>query len=449
MKKINNLFIAITAIICFESCEKELSHVPSIPTYFSIENYAIITDTVVQLYAYGSETEDNSSIYYHYYIGTSKDSFERVDGIYRKPINIDSIDRVTAKVHLLPYTQYYWYVRTSTEKDGGYGEPSEIYTFYCVPNIEVKIDNGDDKWASVLRFKNLPTDKIKGGTAVITPDHSGYELDAITLSEGQDSCYLELSQEKACVHGYDDEHGIVYQPVIYTFDVELIFRIGDKDISSHVSAENIVLNKKLFVCDSEFNVYRVVKIGNQTWLADDFRATSYIDVKGNRVQLKEGKDYFVSTLESGAKGILYDTEIMGNDNIFGQIKGYRLFDTNDWNELLDYYNPKGNNNLTYEENCNIMDCLISSYDWKENNSPEYIRLFNSKPFGIIGYHSNGWNNENGWDKKYENVAEYQGSYAISYNDGYYVEGKYNVYTEYIRWTYSEYRRCTSARHIKK
>lgn len=420
-------FTAISAIVCLASCdEEELSKIPTVPTSFSIADGEIINNTVVTLDAGGSKVENGAPIKYSHYLGTSKDNLKEVE----------------TNVKLTPYTQYYWY--TVARTDDGEETPSEIRTFYCVPDnkVEVEQDCGNGKWASVLRFKNLPVDKLVGGKVTITPDHNGYEMDPIVLSAGQDSCYVESSQLKTCVHGFDDEHGILYQPVIYTFDAELIIRVGDKDIPKRVSAENIFLNKDLFVCDSEFNVYRVVKIGNQTWLADDLRATSYIDANGEFVQLKEGKDYFVSTLASGAKGILYDVYM--NDMEFflhKKIKGYRTFGLEEWKTLLNFYNPKGDNrHPSYEENCYILDCLTSQYDWAEKNTTsELVGLFNAKPFGEI------WVNKDNGDISHWDKGTSFGGVKISYDE--YTNRNYDIYTQYI-WNHTKYTLYTSIRLIK-
>ncbi|MCQ2227840.1 MAG: hypothetical protein MJZ01_08040 [Bacteroidales bacterium] len=432
MSVLKYYFTAISAVVCLASCDdEELSKIPTVPTSFSIADGEIINNTVVTLDADGSKVGNGAPIRYSYYLGTSKDNLEEVE----------------TNVKLTPYTQYFWYVVART--DDGEETPSKIRTFYCVPDNKVKVerDCGNGKWASVLRFKNLPVDKLAGGKVTITPDHNGYEMDPIVLSAGQDSCYVESSQLKTCVHGFDDEHGILYQPVIYTFDAELIIRVGDKDIPKRVSAENIFLNKDLFVCDSEFNVYRVVKIGNQTWLADDFRATSYVDFNGEIVQLKEGRDYFVSTLASGAKGILYDVWMRDYiPDLINQIKGYRLFDTKDWETLLDFYNPKGDDrHLSYEENCYILDCLTSQYDWAEKNTTsELMGLFNAKPFGWVTL-----NEINGDIGRWHNgdAACYYYGTIISYDD-IYNNDRRDVYTTYNFIRTQDDDVCQSLRFIK-
>lgn len=272
----------------FQWLQGRASQIPTVPTTFSLEDGAVVEELNVELSASGSTVEDNGlNVSYVYYIGKSADALEKT----------------STEVTLDPYTQYFWCAQAKTE--AGKGEKTEVRTFYCVPPIELTSDNGDGEWAAVIRWEK--NDKIKSVTISATPDHAGYNLESQTVDECQDSCYFKTTtpQNNAYTHPFDDKNGVYYEPVIYTFNVEAKVQVGDKLCTALGSINEILLNKQLHVRDHEFNVYRVVTHGNQTWLADDLRATSYINEKGEVVKLEEGKDFAYSTLKSGAKGVLY------------------------------------------------------------------------------------------------------------------------------------------------
>lgn len=308
-------YLTLSLILAAAGCkedEYEPSQIPTIPTKFSLEDGAEITDLTVTLNANGSTVEDeNLNVSYVYYIGTSPDEL------------VETPEEVT----LEPFTQYFWRAQAKTR--GGEGEMTETRTFYCIPDtLLLTSNNGYGDWAAVIHWDNA--DKFKSVTITATPDHEGYALESQTIESGVDSCYFRSTkpEDDAYTHWWDEAKGIYYEPVIYTFNVEAIAQVGDKSFTFNSSIKEIILDNEYEVRDHEFNVYRVQRIGSQTWLADDLRVTTYLD--GSPIPCD------TATLESGATGILYDSDYIKKlTDVLP--KGYHLSTNEDWLELESYY----------------------------------------------------------------------------------------------------------------
>lgn len=397
-KQFNNFWLAAAAValVSVPGCKEDKpSTVPTQPTTINIENGAEISETEVTLSVSGSTVEDEDChINYNYYIGTSQDNLAKTD-----PQNIK----------LTPYTQYFWYAKAKTETDES--EPTEIRTFYCVPPFEIETDNGDGEWAAVLRFKGLSN--IKGGKVTLTPDKQGYNYQKeIEIPAGQDSCYIKMGNEHnptnaAFTHLYDDEHGITYEPIIYTFNATIDVQVGDKSIAVSKEAKEIILEKNSYTHDHEFNVYRLVRIGNTTWMADDLRAKSIV-YNGQTIDIDNSgfyTNYNIDTLSTGAIGVSY--LINGEQQIESTIertlhylkyalpKGFRHPTLSDWFELLKYYGLE--TTTIYTEYGSLMPAGYSSTDFYETDELQtrkrdafqgeelQLRGRMSSPFGWIIY----------------------------------------------------------------
>ena len=78
------------------------------------------------------------------------------------------------------------------------------------------------------------------------------------------------------IQDYDDEVGQYYEPIIYQFKLTADVQVGDTTFSiASNEIDEILLDGDKYVRDHEFNVYRIVKIGEQVWMADDLRCTTY------------------------------------------------------------------------------------------------------------------------------------------------------------------------------
>ena len=338
------LYLAFAVMLAASGCKEDEgpSQIPTVPTTFSIEDGAEITDTTITLKVSGSTVEDEVlKVSYVYYIGTKADELEETP----------------AEVTLEPYTQYFWCAQAETE--AGESEMTEIRTFYCVPNLlTLTSDNGDGEWAAIIRWNNA--DKFKSVTISATPDHEGYTLESQTIEGGVDSCYFKTTklEDDAYTHAWDDAKGVYYEPVIYTFNVEAKAQVGDKTFTFTSSIKEILLDKQSCVRDHEFNVYRVQKIGTQTWLADDLRVRTKLN--GEKLHCES------IVLKSGATGILYytgySTEQFFVSTPLNELqdvlpKGYHISTHEDWLKLESFYGVEA------DDYTNISGC-----------PPEYFRM---------------------------------------------------------------------------
>ena len=341
------MYLAFAVMLAASGCKEDEDEptpnpIPTVPTTFGLENGAEITDTTITLNASGSTVEDeNLKVSYVYYIGTKADDLEETP----------------AEVTLEPYTQYFWCAQAETE--AGESEMTEIRTFYCVPNLlTLTSDNGDGEWAAIIRWNNA--DKFKSVTISATPDHEGYTLESQTIEGGVDSCYFKTTklEDDAYTHAWDDAKGVYYEPVIYTFNVEAKAQVGDKTFTFTSSIKEILLDKQSCVRDHEFNVYRVQRIGTQTWLADDLRVRTKLN--GEKLHCES------IVLKSGATGILYytgySTEQFFVSTPLNELqdvlpKGYHISTHEDWLKLESFYGVEA------DDYTNIRGC-----------PPEYFRM---------------------------------------------------------------------------
>lgn len=342
--------------LALTSCIEQVAidPVPTKPTITTIYNGYITRDTTITLNIDGSTVNDDATIEYEYYFSSDNSNFEKIN-----PEN----------VKLKPYTQYWWYAVPSSYFEGellATGEKSDTRKLYCIPPSPIETDNGDGEWAAVLDFKKVKG--LVGGKVTAKSDKYEYEIE---LSSGQDKCKLEgkninSPENNAYKHWWDDAKGIYYEPIIYTFKVDLNIKVGDTVATCTDYAKEIILDKSSLVRDHEFNVYRVVKIGNRQWLADDLRTKSFI-YKGDTIKLDdvELRVYdnkkcalydTVKLSESGSIGITYcvgdywqeKVSFRGKRNGYQEMKmqdyisllapkGFHISNNSDWDDLEKYY----------------------------------------------------------------------------------------------------------------
>ena len=391
------ILMALVAAVCATGCKEDEVLLPT-KLSGALADGAVVEDLTVYL----SASVSSPDISYDYYIGKTEDALES-SGSW---------------VKLEPYTQYFWYAQAAGPS--GHYDKTEVRTFYCVPPISVTTDNGDGEYAAVIKWNN--GDKFKSVTVSAKANHDGYELEPQTITNGVDSCVFGLKRDSsdptknnAFAQYWDDEHGIYAEPVVYDFTVEATTQVGDKTFTLKNNAKECILDKQFVVRDHEYNVYRVVKIGNQTWLADDLRAKSYIDEKGDVVELKEGEDYVYSTLESGSIGVLYDVNRLywlfdntSRPDLRGRALpvGYGIPTDEDFLTLEKYYglaerpkkerytdrlsgllwfvvdpvtNPEYNE--YYEDEVDVLSQMAGSHDWGFKTAKS---TFNAKPYGVYG-----------------------------------------------------------------
>lgn len=353
------LSVSVFSLVLTSCIEQvAIDPVPTKPTTTTFYDGFVTRDTVITLNIGGSTVNDDASIVYEYYFSSDGSDFEVIN-----PEN----------VRLKPYTQYWWYVvPISHFKDEllAEGEKSDTRKLYCVPPFPIETDNGDGEWAAFLDFKKVKN--VVGGKVTAISDKYEYEIE---LSEGQDKCKLEgknvnSPENNAYKHWWDDANGVEYEPIIYTFKVDLDLKVGDTIVTCTNYAKEIILDKSSLVRDHEFNVYRVVKIGNRQWLADDLRTKSFI-YKGDTIKLddivfndvyngKQPAPYKTIELpESGSKGITYCVgdywgEFVWINGRYEELraqelisllapKGYHISNNADWEDLERYYGVESPN----------------------------------------------------------------------------------------------------------
>ena len=375
---------------------------------FILEDGTVFTD--IENYRdakfYSIEGKNYSS--YDIYMGTSPDSCQKTI--------IDDIK---------PFTKYYWYVVAHEPNKYDNTVQSEIRTFYYVTPPQItEIHNVEGDWAAIVKWGQ--SDYMKASKLTLTPDKEcKYDNTPIDLSAMADSCYISAggefntdNQKYTVYHQWwDDSKAQYYEPVIYGFNV-----IYEGEIDGHSfsvasdTAKYIFLDRAKYAADNYFNVYRMGRIGNRTWLLEDLRGIP------NR--------YIIPTLTSplGFKACAYSSSFYNNNESFGIIpEGFHLATDDDWQDLeytygvektdcsnyakanifdemnikmsmewaiscggtfLENYNKELTDTIKYVgKNKGIFKTLISEKEWITNDSLQNIiegsNGFNARPYGTI------------------------------------------------------------------
>lgn len=304
MNKLEKIILgSITIAIAFAACEKEeavLSGIPSEPTGFYPENGAIIPGVSVQLNATGSSAENDSEVYYEYYVSTDKENL--LEETSRNLTN------------LIPGTQYFWRVIPFTavrSSDGEgtnlFGETSEVFTFYTLPSpLEgLESDNGENETQVILRWE----EPANCNQVEITFSPASTDVaQPIIVPAGQDSCII-----KDLLDYSSDTQAFIK----YTFTVKASVQVGDKEMEIDAQIDEIPLNKTKNVRDADFNVYTCLQIGNQIWLRENLRTTRLND----GTELVEGVQYIVGS-SSDIYGVYYAKQVLFDD-LFNTQPGWR------------------------------------------------------------------------------------------------------------------------------
>jgi len=135
------------------------------------------------------------------------------------------------------------------------------------------------------------------------------------------------------------------------------------------------------VKDLNGNVYKTIEIGNQTWMAENLRSTSYqngdplVDLSAKddwTNSMKSGYCYYNDTLNS--YGLVYKYNVIyDNRNVCP--KGWRIPSSNDFKILSDYFGGKKKDS---DELANV----------RLNSSAEWIDTFYSKLYGLRSSNGN-------------------------------------------------------------
>ena len=437
---LRNSIALLLAIFVFNSCkekEDEPFRFPTDQVELILEDGAIVGSEIQSSNFYKTTLPGGKSVKIFY--GNSADNI-----IWELAAGVKSID---------PYTKYYWHAAVYDIATKEYSEFSETRAFYSIGtlSLEYETDNGETENAIMVRWKNFGHSRFSNMKVQMTPTKDcGFAGKIFDVPAGQDSFYIKWSDNTEMpylINDYDDEKGQDYEPVIYKIQLTADIQIEDKTfpVKSSNGIREIFLNKSTHVRDHEFNVYRVVKIGNRQWLADDLRTKSFI-YKGDTIKLddiefdqvydsEQPAPYkTIKLTESGSTGITYcvgdywGERIRINGlydglNAKGLIsllapKGYHISNNADWEDLERYYGvespeiaelkygyfPRGyvaeecfedirENYVQYFQggDVELRRRLSSNTDWiyydpNETPNADYIQsAFNAKPFAGKGY----------------------------------------------------------------
>lgn len=246
---------------------------------------------------------------------------------------------------------------------------------------------------------------------LITSYDTVYSKNAMTFPANVDSCYIaqggtrERPDYPAYIYRYwkDGKTIMHYDPVIYDFCFDVAVPVGESTISVKDTIRGILMDKQNCVCDYEFNIYRIAKIGNKVWTLDDYRGSTRNKITSEIL----GKYWLIDFY--GYNEYLYNPLYTGYGNIVNDgkkaryIKGYHEADEEDWKDLIAYFGmnaktdtlrwDKGicqkleNADTTlshYFSNGGAVQELFSAYGWTDSNGnliETYQGVFNAIPKG--------------------------------------------------------------------
>ena len=193
-------------------------------------------------------------------------------------------------------------------------------SFYYVTAPKITVHNVEGDWAAVVTWKH--NDLFKDATITLTPDKDcEYDKTPITVPAAQDSCYIsagsEFSKKYAVYHQWwDDSKAQYYEPVIYDFTATFSGEIdGIPYTVATEPVKYIFLDRAVYAADKQFNVYRMGRIGNRTWLLEDLR----------------GNSKRMATSPLGFKACFYGYYSYNDENIIPE--GCHLASDDDWQDL--------------------------------------------------------------------------------------------------------------------
>jgi len=327
----------------------------------------------------------------------------------------NNMTRLTEQGYALePFTLYYIKYKPYFVygKDTTFNEEKTV-KIYATPraNLELKdVDYGIGEpalnihWGLLTENGNniVEKDCYEGKVSSVkvymtTDDVVAYNREPIEFSTNTDSCYITQggTYEKPDFPAYiikywkDGKKIIRYLSVKYDIKVEVAIKVGDKDFVYTGSIKNILMDKQQFVCDVEFDIYRIAKIGNQTWTIDNTYPI-----------FDEKKEHQPPTLSAfyGETEVFYSFK--GIRSV--AIPGYKMAEEKDWDELLAYYGIKMPQEIIGREIDKLLakdtsmqkyfttegnwDYLLSEFGWKDDDGND-LRIesgvFNALPTGII------------------------------------------------------------------
>lgn len=325
----------------------------------------------------------------------------------------DNMTKLTDQDYTLaPFSQYY-VTYTPYFKNGDniiYGEEKTVKINAIPPGkyFEARLNYGDGEsaanihWKVMYQYDGEETYKrydgpVKFVSVTLSSDENvQYKKEPIEFPAETDSCYIsESSDVPAYTYRYwkDGKAVMRYFPIVYNFNVKVTIPIGeDGYYNFHETLKGILLDKQRFICDKDYNLYRIAKIGDQIWTID------------NAISLKK--------IDKDASYTVATSNFYGGDEFFfrdwnwiSPISGYHQAYDKNWDELFSYYNiempqekiPYNDEEIEkllahdpsmqkYFSTSKNWDSLLSEIGWQDGNDNSLALksgVFNVMPTGIV------------------------------------------------------------------
>ncbi len=412
MKKLN-LLTAILLVLIVSSCEKdETKPIPTAPKLLEPADGSVAGPDTVAFKWEKSPSLGGDEIFYILYISDDSLNWHSDQNLNKTTLTTPS--NFASDFTLMTEKKYYWKVYASKSKDRDYdydapGVFSEVFHFYTAPKgVEELLDTTGHDFVNLYWKEPEGTELVE---VTFEPEVSGI-AQPIKVSAGIG---------KAKIKGL--EYG-----TLYTFYVKAYNRKGHGSLNDTIKAMPLMPDE---VYDANLNIYTTTKIGNQTWMRENLRATKFQDgtpIKEFYIGSKSDKygyyyniteilDYayynnIVETLEYPVKNICpcgyhipTDEEFKELERFLGMSEedldtlaynvyrgdeetvkaGYVLKSENDW---LDYEGKSGNGNdlngfRLYPSGAFVYD--INSKSWVEYHLGESAEIVTSTKNGDGDY----------------------------------------------------------------
>lgn len=142
--------------------------------------------------------------------------------------------------------------------------------------------------------------------------------------------------------------------------------------------------------DVDGNIYKTIKIGNQTWMADNLRTTSYQN--GDHIPYGQSNQEwralfgvqctykFTNEWDNIVRfGRLYNRLSIYDDRNIAPV-GWHVSNNNDWEILQKYLTENGHSNSLDKKSINMVQALCSEHYWPVSNnegSPGWDKTYNN------------------------------------------------------------------------
>ncbi len=258
MKKLN-LLTAILLVLIVSSCEKDdTKPIPTAPKLLEPADGSVAGPDTVAFKWEKSPSLGGDEIFYILYISDDSLNWHSDQNLNKTTLTTPS--NFASDFTLMTEKKYYWKVYASKSKDRNYdydapGVFSEVFHFYTAPKgVEELLDTTGHDFVNLYWKEPEGTELVE---VTFEPEVSGI-AQPIKVSGGIG---------KAKIKGL--EYG-----TLYTFYVKAYNRKGHGSLNDTIKAMPLMPDE---VYDANLNIYTTTKIGNQTWMRENLRATKFQD----------------------------------------------------------------------------------------------------------------------------------------------------------------------------